>query len=82
MNLSEGIPSTKTIWMVYSAREGWIFTGTKTSEWLVEHTASLPIKIKIQDVAFGDFTLTEREALFEDVSHSIEVKSHYFNYCL
>ena len=28
----------------------------------------------MQDVAFGDFTLTEREALFEDTSNSIEVK--------
>ena len=28
----------------------------------------------MQDVAFGDFTLTEREALFEDSSNSIEVK--------
>ena len=36
----------------------------------------------MQDVAFGDFTLTEREALFEDVSHSIEVKSHHFKLLL
>ena len=42
----------------------------------------MPINIKMQDVAFGDFTLTEREALFEDASHSIEVKISLFELLL
>ena len=61
--------------MVYSTREVGSLRERRLQNGKLIIALICLLKIKMQDVAFGDFTVTEREALFEDASHSIEVKN-------